>query len=406
MTALFGLDFHGKSVVVVGGGTVATRRVRRMVDNGAHVTVIAPRVSDDISRMASHGDITVVPRTVEARDLEGAWFVVAGTNDADVNATVALWAESLRIWCTNVSHAHQGSARPAAMSHHGDIAIGVVSVAQPDPARIRGVRDAITAFVDSGQVSLRRQRPHGGSVILIGSGPGDDGLLTVRGRQALAEADVVVTDRLGATRVLATLATDVEVINVGKSPDNHPVPQAEINAILVRHAQSGKTVVRFKGGDPFVFGRGGEEVHACLTAGIPVEVVPGVTSAFSVPALAGIPVTQRGIANSVLVTSGHAGADAAALAAMKNGATVVMLMGVAALPGIVQAAREAGVSHELPVAIIESGSTSRERVTRGTLEDIVRTAQEVDTKPPATIVIGNVARPGFLESDQSATPLP
>ncbi|GMA34278.1 hypothetical protein GCM10025876_04820 [Demequina litorisediminis] len=203
-----------------------------------------------------------------------------------------------------------------------------------------------------------------------------------------------------------TVPYDVEVINVGKSPTKHPVPQHEINRILVSLAREGKTVVRLKGGDPYVFGRGGEEVHACLEAGIDVEVVPGVTSALSVPALAGIPVTQRGVATSLLVTTGHAGADAAAVAAMASGATVVFLMGVKALPGIVEAAQGAGCAATTPVAIIENGTTSRERVTRGTLADISRIARETGVKPPAIIVVGDVARPGLLASAVAATPDP
>jgi uroporphyrin-III C-methyltransferase/precorrin-2 dehydrogenase/sirohydrochlorin ferrochelatase len=251
---------------------------------------------------------------------------------------------------------------------------------------------------------MRRQRPHGGKVLLVGSGPGDDGLLTVRGRQAIAEADVVVTDRLGAMGALSRLAREVEVINVGKSPDNHPVPQQEINRILVDRASAGATVVRYKGGDPFLLGRGGEEVHACLAAGLEVEVVPGVTSALAVPALAGIPVTQRGMSTSVLITSGHAGADDAALAAITTGATVVILMGVAALPDIVTAALAAGTDEDLPVAIIERGSTPQERVTRGSLATIVRIARETDVKPPAIIVIGKVASPDLWSNPDTATP--
>lgn len=403
MTALFSLDFRDKSVVVAGGGVVATRRVRRMVDYGAHVVVVAPELSDDIARMASHGDIEVRLRPIEARDLEDMWFVAAATDDPDVNAKVALWADSLRVWCTNVSDGHLGSARTAAMSHHGDIAVGVVSTGPPDPGRIRSIRDALTAFVDSGQVSLRRQRPHGGRVILVGSGPGDDGLLTVRGRQALWEADVVVTDRLGATGILTTLPRDVEMINVGKSTDNHPVPQEEINRTLVDRARAGLTVVRYKGGDPFLLGRGGEEVHACLEADVPVEVVPGVTSALAVPALAQIPVTQRGMSTSVLIASGHAGAEPAIAAAIAGGTTGVFLMGVAALADIVSAAVEAGAPADTPVAIIESGSTPQERITRGTTDSIVRIADETDVKPPAIIVIGTVASPDLLASHLSAT---
>ena len=164
----------------------------------------------------------------------------------------------------------------------------------------------------------------------------------------------------------------------------------------MEHAQAGRTVVRLKGGDPFVFGRGGEEVAACIAAGIPVEVVPGVTSAIAVPGLANIPVTQRGVTASVLIASGHAGADPAAIAAMVNGTTAVFLMAVTALPQIVDAALAAGADPETPVAIIENGSLPTQRVTRGELSAIVRISGETGVKPPAVIVVGRVAGEGFL----------
>ncbi|MDN4478424.1 uroporphyrinogen-III C-methyltransferase [Demequina sp. SYSU T00039] len=404
MTALFGLDLRGRRVVVAGGGTVASRRVRRFLSEGAAVVVVAPDASDDLRRHAQHGDLEWRDRGIVEEDLNDAWFVLAATDDAGLNDQVAAWAEARRVFCIDASDASRGTARQAAASTHGDLAIGVISTDAPDPARIRAVRDALAAHVDAGAVDLRRHRDGTGRVILVGSGPGDPGLITVRGRQALAEADVVVTDRLGATELLVTVPYDVEVINVGKSPDNHPVPQAEINRILVEHALAGRTVVRLKGGDPFVFGRGGEEAHACIVAGVDVEVVPGVTSALSVPARAGIPVTQRGVATSVLVTSGHAGADRAAVAAMVSGATVVILMGVSALPEIVAAGLAGGASPETPVAIIEKGTMQGERVTRGNLADIADNATETGVKPPAVIVIGDVARPELLASEIAATP--
>ncbi|WP_084073554.1 uroporphyrinogen-III C-methyltransferase [Demequina sp. NBRC 110052] len=404
MTTLFGLDLAGREVVIVGGGPHAARRVRRFLSDGALVRIIAPELCDDLERLASHGDVEVARRTVEPRDLDGAWLVVTATGDPQVDGAVATWAEARRTWCIQASEASGGSARQAAMSTHGDLAVGVVSLDVPDPGRIRAVRDAVAAHLDAGHVDLRRRRHRAGRVILVGSGPGAPGLITVRGRQALAEADVVVADRLGATALLAGLPPEVEVINVGKSPDKHPVPQSEINRILVERAQAGLTVVRLKGGDPFVLGRGGEEAHACLVAGVDCEIVPGVTSALSVPALAGIPVTQRGVSTSVHLTSGHAGADAAAVASMAGGTTTVFLMGVSALPQIVQAALAGGCSPALPVAIIESGSTPRQRVTHGTLGEIVRISGETGVKPPAIIVVGEVAAPGLLASDVAATP--
>jgi len=403
MTSLFGLDLAGRQVVIAGAGAVATRRVRRFLTAGAQVRIVAPDATDDLARQASHGDLEWVVRAIEPADIDDAWIVLAATDNPALNDEIAGWAHERRVWCIDASDASQGSARQAAMSTHGDVTIGVISTDAPDPMRIRGIRDAIAAHLDSGDVSLRRRRAHGGKVILVGSGPGDPGLVTVRGRQALAEADVVVTDRLGATELLITVGVDVEVINVGKSPDNHPVSQSQINGILVAKAREGKTVVRLKGGDPFVFGRGGEEVNACIAAGVDVEVVPGVTSAIAVPAIAGIPVTQRAVSNSVVITSGHAGADPAALAAITSGATAVFLMAVNALEDIVTSALAAGAEPATAVAIIESGSTARERVTRGELVSIVRIARETDVKPPAVIVMGEVAGPAFLASERAAT---
>lgn len=403
MSTLVGLDLTGRRVVVVGAGAVGTRRARRLIEDGARVVLVDPSPSDDARRMASHGDVEVVERGVAASDVDGAWLVVTATADPALNAEVAQWCLEGRTWCVNASDGRGGTARVAASSTHGDLTIGVVSVGDPDPRRVATVRDALAAHVESRAVDLRRRRKRRGRVVLVGSGPGDPGLVPVAGLEALATADVVVTDRLGATALLDRLPADVEIVNVGKSPTNHPVPQSEINAILVDRALQGLTVVRFKGGDPYVFGRGGEEVHACRQAGVEVTVVPGITSAFSVPALAGIPVTQRGVATSVHVASGHVGADAAALAALAAGSTVVFLMGVAALPGICVAALEQGVAPDLPVAMIEQGSTATERVTRatvGTAGDVVRQA---GVRAPAIIVMGRVAAQGFLDDPVCAT---
>ena len=403
MTTLVGLDLAGRRVLVVGAGVVGMRRARRLLEDGAQVVLVDPAPSDDARRVASHGDVALLERGVEADDLEGAWLVVAATADPAVNAEVAAWAAERRTWCVNASDGRDGTARIAATSTHGDLALGVVSTGDPDPRRAGAVRDALALHVESGAVDLRRRRKRRGRVILVGSGPGDAGLVPVAGLEALATADVVVTDRLGATALLDRLPAEVEIVNVGKSPTNHPVPQVEINRILVDRAVQGLTVVRFKGGDPYVFGRGGEEVHACRAAGVEVSVVPGITSAFSVPALAGIPVTQRGVATSVHVSSGHVGADAATIAALGAGATVVLLMAVSALPDICSAAIAAGVDADLPVAMVEHGSTSRERVTRATVETAAAVAEREHVRPPAIVVLGRVAAEGFLDDPVCAT---
>ncbi|MGL5859898.1 MAG: SAM-dependent methyltransferase, partial [Phycicoccus sp.] len=283
MTTLLGLDLAGRRVLVVGAGEVGMRRAHRLREDGAAVVLVDPRPSADARRTAAHGDLTLVPRVVLPHDVDGAWLVVAATDSPAVNAEVATWCLERRVWCVNATDGGAGSARVAASSTHGDLALGVVSVADADPQRAAAVRDSLARHVESGLVDLRRRRRRRGRVVLVGSGPGDTGLVPVAGLEALAAADVVVTDRLGATGLLDRLPSDVEVVDVGKSPTNHPVPQAEINAILVDRALQGLTVIRFKGGDPYVFGRGGEEVHACRQAGVEVTVVPGITSAFSVP---------------------------------------------------------------------------------------------------------------------------
>ena len=233
--------------------------------------------------------------------------------------------------------------------------------------------------------------PTGGTVYLVGAGPGDPGLLTVRGLECLQKADVVVHDRLANHQLLA-YAPQAELIDVGKQPDHHPVPQTRINTILVKEACGGKIVVRLKGGDPFVFGRGGEEAQTLAEANIPFEIVPGVPSAIAVPAYAGIPVTQRGVACSVAFITGHcAGSKPLDLnwQALAEGIdTLVFLMGVHSLPQIVASLIEAGSSPEKPIALIEQGTLPEQKVVTGTLANILEKAAEIN--PPAIIIIGEV----------------
>lgn len=227
-----------------------------------------------------------------------------------------------------------------------------------------------------------------GSVVLVGGGPGDPGLLTVRGRDALLQADVIVADRLGPTDLLGELGVTAEVIDVGKRPYHHPVPQPEINRILIAQARTGRAVVRLKGGDPFVLGRGGEEVSACRAAGIPVEVIPGVSSAISAPAAGGIPVTHRGIAAGVLVISGHDELELDVLAAWPH--TIVVLMGMARLGELAAGLIAAGMAPDRPVSVIQEAWTDRQRQVTGTLSSIAVDVQRSGVRNPATIVIGEV----------------
>ena len=226
-----------------------------------------------------------------------------------------------------------------------------------------------------------------GLVTLVGAGPGDPDLLTVRGLRALQSADVVVADRLGARSVLDGLDLTAEIVDVGKLPGHHAVPQDAINALLVQLARAGRNVVRLKGGDPYVFGRGGEELAYCQAAGVRVEVVPGITSAVSVPAIAGIPLTHRGLATTFTVVSGH---DQIARLSGGRDHTVVILMGIGTLANsaITLARGERGA--ECPVAIIEDGYGPGQRVTIGTLGTIAAQAALRAVRSPAVVVVGDV----------------
>ena len=403
MTTLVGLDLVGRRVVVAGAGAVGTRRARGLAGEGAHVVLVDPAPSDAARALAQAppaGRVELAERPVTEADVDAAWLVVAATANPEVDVAVARWCAERRTWCVAGA---TGTARSVAATRHDDLVVGVVSEAEPDPRRAAAVRDALALHLSTGHVDLRRRREHPGRVVLVGGGPGDPGLVPGAGLLALAAADVVVTDRLGATGLLERLPGDVEVVHVGKTAARHPVPQAEINDLLVGRARRGQVVVRLKGGDPFVYGRGGEEVHACRAAGVEVEVVPGISSALAVPVLAGIPLTQRGVATSVHITSGHAGPEPAALAALAEGATLVLLMAVASLPEICAAALAAGVDPDLPVAVIERGSTPGERVTHATLSSAVEVAVAAGVRSPAVVVVGAVAAPGFIDDPACAT---
>lgn len=428
-----GLKVAGRLVVVVGGGPVAARRVRSLVEADARVRVVAPHAvlgehgitvaaeTLDTTGEPEPGSVEWVRRDYRPGDLDGAWLVHTATGSPAVDQRVSDDAERARVFCVTAGDASVGSAWVPAVARTAltdDAEVTVAVTAGRDPRRATAIRDAVAAALQTGTLPLRRRRPRPvverpssvdpvetpvstsstndvvsatgtGRVWLVGGGPGDTGLITARGRTVLAQADVVVIDRLGPRALLHELSPDVEVIDVGKTSGNHPVPQHEINALLVQHALAGRDVVRLKGGDPYVFGRGGEELAACHAAGIEVEVVPGVTSAVSVPAAAGIPVTHRGVARGFSVLTGHDGA-----ADVPGGPdhTLVLLMGVTRLAETADALVTADRPADTPVALVEDGFGPRQRVTVGTLADIAERAAAVGVRPPAVIVVGAVVR--------------
>ena len=236
-----------------------------------------------------------------------------------------------------------------------------------------------------------------GKVYLVGAGPGDPGLITVKGLACLKQADVVVYDRLVDENVLHEARSDAEKIYVGKAPDHHTLEQGMINQLLIQKAREGKVVVRLKGGDPFVLGRGGEEAEALVENNIPFEVVPGVSSAIAVPAYAGIPVTHRGVASSFTVVTGHKASDRGepniAWDKLATGTdTLVILMGIGNLAYVVDQLIKNNKPPSTPVAVITHGTTDRQRCVTGTLQDIVAKVKSEDLKPPSVVVVGDVVR--------------
>ncbi|WP_253890943.1 uroporphyrinogen-III C-methyltransferase [Actinokineospora diospyrosa] len=389
---LAGLDLAGRRVVVVGGGTVAQRRLPRLVRSGAAIEVVSPEVTPSVEAMADAGEITWHKRVFQAGDLSDAWYVLCCTSDTAVNATVAEEAEKTRVFCVRADAGSAGSAVTPATGDHDGLLVGVL--AGGEHQRSAAIRDGLLDALREGRIEDQEREPAG--VALVGGGPGDPELITVRGRRLLARADVVIADRLGPRDLLDELAPSVTVIDAAKIPYGRAASQDAINDALVEHAKAGKFVVRLKGGDPYVFGRGFEEVIACAKAGVPVTVVPGVTSAFAVPAVADVPVTHRGVAHEVVVVSGHIGPDDpntltdwAALARL--GGTIVVMMGVDKLAAIAKALISGGRSADTPVAVIQEGTTRSQRVLRSTMDRVADDLVAAGIRPPAVTVIGEVA---------------
>jgi uroporphyrin-III C-methyltransferase / precorrin-2 dehydrogenase / sirohydrochlorin ferrochelatase len=391
-----GLMLQGRRVLVVGGGTVATRRVPALLEAGAVVDLVSPELTPALRGLADAGRITWRQRAFQPSDVDGAWLVHAALDDARAAAEVSVAAEAARVFCVRADDRRAATAWTPATTRHGPVTVAVT--AGGDPRRAMAVRDAIHDLLTDSPVSAARElgklTGHGdlrGSVALVGGGPGDPELITVKGRRLLAAADVVIADRLAPGLLLDELRPEVELIDASKLPRGPAASQDEINRLLVDRARQGKFVVRLKGGDPYLFGRGGEELLACAEAGLPVVMVPGVTSALAAPAAAGIPVTHRGVAHELVVVSGHLPpghpeslVDWAALARLRG--TICVLMGLANLPAIAATLIANGRADTTPVAVIQDGTTAAQRSWRTTLGQ----AAEIPARPPAVIVIGNV----------------
>jgi uroporphyrin-III C-methyltransferase / precorrin-2 dehydrogenase / sirohydrochlorin ferrochelatase len=388
-----GLRLQGRRVVVVGGGHVAQRRIPGLLAAGAEVVVVSPEVTPAVEGMVGSGEVVWHERAFRAADLDDTWYVVAATDDFAANEQVSAAAEERRVFCVRSDDAPKATAWTPAVGRHAGVTVAVLG--NRDPRRSAAVRDEIVTGLRDGAIAAPHHRDKTPGVVLVGGGPGDPELVTVAARRALSEADVVVADRLAPRELLSELSPDVELIDVAKLPRGRSAAQEEINRLIVERAKEGKRVVRFKGGDSFVFGRGFEEAIACAEAGVPYTVVPGLTSATSVPAVAGIPVTHRGVAHEFVVISGHLPPDDDAslvdwdaVAALRG--TVVLLMAVKNLPAIAERLVGSGRKAETPVAVIAEGTMPGERTLLSTLGEIAEDLVREQVRPPAIVVVGDV----------------
>jgi len=443
------LDVKNKLCLVVGGGETAVRKIATLRRAGAAVRVVSPRLDESLDKLAATGAVTYTQRPFEAADLTGALLVIAATDDPIVNRQIADIAKQRGIPVNVVDQPAACSFIMPSVIDRSPVVVAVsTSTASPVLARLLRTRleslipagygrlgalcgryrDAVKArFADQrdrrrfwdrvlqgavaervfsghpaeADAAMERElaavSPSGdmGEVYLVGAGPGDPDLLTFRALRLMQQADVVVYDRLVAEPILDLVRRDARRIFVGKERNNHVMRQEEINRLLADLARAGYRVVRLKGGDPFIFGRGGEEIDTLAVQRIPFQVVPGITAASGCATYTGIPLTHRDYAQSVTFVTGH----------LKNGTidlnwqqlaqpnqTVVFYMGLLGLAVIAEKLTAAGVLPDMPVALVQQGTTHNQRVYTGTLSTILERVEQDPPQPPTLIIVGEVVR--------------
>lgn len=436
-------QLHNRDCLLVGGGDVAERKARLLLDAGARLTVNALEFSPQFQAWASSQMLTLIRGPFNPALLDTSWLVIAATDDNQVNKQVSDAAEARRIFCNVVDAPQQASFIMPSIIDRSPLIVAVSS-GGTSPVLARLLREKLEAILPlhlgqlahyAGQLRARIKKQfatvgerrrfweklfthdrlaqslanedaqtvtditeqllsqpldHHGEVVLVGAGPGDAGLLTLKGLQQIQQADVVVYDRLVSDDIMKLVRRDADRIFVGKRSGYHCVPQEEINQILLREAQRGRRVVRLKGGDPFIFGRGGEELETLCQGQIPFSVVPGITAASGCSAYSGIPLTHRDFAQSVRLVTGHlkkgGELDWQNLAAEKQ--TLVFYMGLNQAPVIREQLIAHGMAADMPVAIVENGTSIRQRVMAGTLDQLATLAQQMVS--PALIIVGRV----------------
>jgi len=440
-------DLSGRQVLVVGGGVVGERKVAALLESGARVTVGAPDLTPALLGWVNDGQVQWLQGPFEDDWLEQAWLVIAATSDAELHRHIAALADARRIFVNVVDDAEQSSFHVPAVIDRAPVTIAISSGGHA-PMLARLLRERLEVLIDpvigsvaallaqmrqrirtrlpgialrrrfyerllNGPVQslLRRgqwalaeasterlldatETKPAGSVVLLGAGPGDPGLLTLRGLRALNEADVILHDRLVSVEVLGLARRDAERIEVAKQAGNHHTTQEQIHALMLEHAGAGRRVVRLKGGDPFVFGRGGEELEFLRSHGIPYEVVPGITAALACAAYAGVPLTHRDHAQSVRLVTAHCQQSIDTLdwpALAQERQTLAVYMGIGELGLIAQQLIEHGRAASTPFALVENGTRAEQRVVVGTLANLVEQAARHGVRSPALLIIGEVA---------------
>ena len=442
-------DLAQRSVLVVGGGVVAERRVTLLLEAKAALTVVAPELSERLAELAADGAIAHLPKAYTGDPLDPYWLVVAATDDRAVNAAVAAAALAAKRFCNVVDDQALCTFIMPAIVDRSPVTIAIGSSGL-SPVLARWIKGVIETLLPARlgalaelagrwrqrareQIGDATERRHfwervvtgvvaehafagrdadaehalesalstwgsddvarRGEAYLVGAGPGGIDLITIRGRQLLAAADVVLYDRLVSAELLQYARRDAELICVGKTPRRPSISQKQLNRLLVSLVQSGKRVCRLKGGDPFIFGRGGEELEALAEAGLKFQVVPGVSAAEGCAAYAGIPLTLRGVAQAALLTTGHASDDGTPTTfEFQPGQTLALYMGVAQYAEIAAALIAKGHPSETPVAVVESGTTDRQRVVRTVLGRLGEAQAALEIRPPALLIVGETTR--------------
>ena len=440
------MRLRGQCVLVVGGGEVALRKIRLLLTSGAAIQIVAKGLCPELAELHKAGKVTVLGAEFEAAQVEGCRLVVAATDDLEVNRAVAVAADARGIPVNVVDNPDLSSFISPSIINRAPVQIAVSSSGAA-PVLARRLREKLETMLPkrygdiAGFMGRMRERvrkiepqtarrsiweqfldgvgaeriyagdeagaereleriiegkPVRGEVYLVGAGPGDPDLLTFRALRLMQQADVVLYDRLVSPAIMDLVRRDAERIFVGKQRNRHTVPQEEINQELARLALEGKRVLRLKGGDPFIFGRGGEEIQTLAAQGVPFQVVPGVTAASGCAAYAGIPLTHRDYAQACVFVTGHARADGTLTLnwdmLARRGQTVAIYMGLSTLPHLCAQLIAHGLPNDWPAALIEEGTSPSQRVIAGTLGDLPQQVAAAEVSGASMLIVGEVVK--------------